>query len=106
LPLSITGKQKKPAAWEGHDFPTLLKDVYDYTRDVMTALKSAGVTSKWVQVGNETPGGMIYPEGRTSNWPQLAQLVNSGYDAIKSVSPKSKVILHIDQGNNSTRFRT
>jgi arabinogalactan endo-1,4-beta-galactosidase len=100
------GKQRKPAAWEGHDFPTLLKDMYDYTFDVMNALKTAGVTPEWVQVGNETPGGMIYPEGRISNWPQLAQLINKGYDAIKAVSPNSKVILHIDQGNNSKRFTT
>ncbi|MBO9658166.1 MAG: glycosyl hydrolase 53 family protein, partial [Chitinophagaceae bacterium] len=100
------GKQKKPAAWEGHDFPTLLKDVYNYTYGVMSALKQAGVQPEWVQVGNETPGGMIYPEGSTSNWPQLAQLINQGYDAVKAVSPKSKVILHLDQGNNSQRFRT
>lgn len=99
------GKQKKPAAWEGHDFPRLLDDVYSYTHDVMTALKQAGVTPEWVQVGNETPGGMIYPEGSVANWPQLAQLINKGHDAIKAVSPASKVILHVDQGNNSERFR-
>jgi len=100
------GKQKKPAAWEGHDFPTLLNDVYNYTYDVMSALKKAGVTPVWVQVGNETPGGMIYPEGSTANWPQLAQLINKGYDAIKAVSPHSKVILHLDRGNDSKRFTT
>jgi arabinogalactan endo-1,4-beta-galactosidase len=100
------GKQKKPAAWEGHNFPQLLKDIYDYTYDVMSALKKAGVTPEWVQVGNEIPGGFIYPEGKTSNWPQLAQMLNKGYDAIKAVSPVSKVILHIDQGNNSNRFTT
>jgi arabinogalactan endo-1,4-beta-galactosidase len=100
------GKQRKPKAWEGHDFPTLLNDVYDYTYGVMTALKKAGVTPEWVQVGNETPGGMIYPEGRTSNWDQLSQLINKGYDAVKAVSPQTKVILHIDQGNNNQRFRT
>lgn len=98
-------KQKKPKAWEGHDFPTLLKDLYDYTFEVMTALKVAGISPEWVQVGNEIPGGMIYPEGSTDNWSQLAQLINKGYDAIKAVSPDSKVILHIDQGNNNSRFR-
>jgi arabinogalactan endo-1,4-beta-galactosidase len=98
-------KQIKPKAWEGHDFPTLLNDLYDYTLAVMTSLKTAGVTPEWVQVGNEIPGGMILPEGSTNNWPQLAQLINKGYDAIKTVSPNSKVILHIDQGNNSGRFR-
>lgn len=98
-------KQRKPKAWEGHDFPTLLKDIYNYTFEVMTALKTAGVTPEWVQVGNETPGGMIYPEGSTDNWPQLAQLINKGYDAIKAVFPETKVILHVDQGNNNGRFR-
>lgn len=98
-------KQRKPKAWEGHDFPTLLNDIYNYTFDVMTALKNAGVTPEWVQVGNETPGGMIYPEGSTDNWSLLAQLINKGYDAIKAVSPQSKVILHVDQGNNNGRFR-
>jgi len=99
------GKQVKPKAWEGHDFSQLLKDLYDYTFDVMTALKTAGISPEWVQVGNEIPGGMIYPEGSTANWPQLAQLINKGYEAVKAVCPESKVILHVDQGNNNARFR-
>jgi len=99
------GKQVKPKAWTGHDFPTLLKDLYDYTFDVMTALKTAGVTPEWVQVGNETAGGMIYPEGSTKHWNTLSQLINKGYDAIKAVSPSTKVILHVDRGNDNMRFR-
>lgn len=98
-------KQHKPAAWVGHDFPTLLQDVYDYTYEVMTALTSAGVTPEWVQVGNEIPGGLLYPDGSIDNWPQLIQLTNKGYDAVKAASPESKVILHIDQGNDNARFR-
>jgi arabinogalactan endo-1,4-beta-galactosidase len=98
-------KQVKPKAWEGHDFTRLLKDVYDYTFEVMTALKTAGVYPEWVQVGNETRTGMIYPEGSTDNWAQLAQLINKGYDAIKDVSPDTKVILHVDQGNNKALFK-
>ena len=98
-------KQAKPKAWEGHDFPTLLNDLYNCTYDVMTALKTAGISPEWVQVGNEIPEGMVYPEGSSTNWPQLAQLINKGYDAIKAVSPESKVILHVDQGNNNDRFR-
>jgi arabinogalactan endo-1,4-beta-galactosidase len=100
------GKQKKPAAWEGHPFPQLLSDVYNYTLDVMQALKKAGVTPEWVQVGNETAGGMIYPEGSTKHWDSLAQLINQGYAAIKKVSPITKVILHVDRGNDNQRFRT
>jgi len=100
------GHQSKPAAWVGHDFPTLLNDLYNYTFGVMTALNTAGVIPEWVQVGNETSGGMVYPDGSTSNWTQLTQLINKGYDAVKAVSPTTKVVLHIDQGNNNSRFRT
>ena len=99
------GQQRKPAAWVGHDFPQLLSDVYNYTVEVMTALKSAGISPQWVQVGNEISNGMIYPEGSATNWSQLIQLANKGYDAVKAVSPSSKVILHVDQGNNNSRFR-
>ena len=98
-------KQIKPKAWEKLTFDQLQQALYDYTFDVMTTLKAAGVTPEWVQVGNETPGGMLLPDGSTDNWPQLAKLINKGYDAIKAVSPTSKVILHIDQGNNNVRFR-
>lgn len=97
-------KQVKPAAWAAHDFSRLLRDVSEYTTSVMVALKNAGVTPEWVQVGNEIPTGMIYPEGNTSNWAGLSQLINSGYDAVKKVSPVTKVILHIDQGNNTARL--
>lgn len=99
-------KQVKPSAWVGHSFEQLLTDVYDYTFDVMTALKNAGISPDWVQVGNEITGGILLPDGSTeNNWAQLAQLINKGYDAVKAVSPQSKVILHIDQGNNNERFR-
>jgi arabinogalactan endo-1,4-beta-galactosidase len=99
------GQQRKPVAWVGHDFTQLQKDLYDYTFDVMSTLKTGGVTPEWVQVGNETASGMIYPEGSTSNWTGLSQLINKGYDAIKAVSPTSKVILHLDNGNNNAKFR-
>lgn len=99
------GNQKKPAAWVGHIFAQLLTDVYDYTFDVMSDLKTAGVLPEWVQVGNEIPGGMLLPEGSSTNWSQLVQLINKGYDAIKAASPQSKVVLHVDQGNNNGRFR-
>jgi arabinogalactan endo-1,4-beta-galactosidase len=98
------GKQKKPAAWENHSFDQLVSDVYQYTYEVMNALKASGINPEWVQVGNEIPGGMMWPEGSTDNFPQLAQLLNSGYDAVKAVSKDSRVIIHLDQGNDRERF--
>jgi arabinogalactan endo-1,4-beta-galactosidase len=99
------GKQNKPAAWKDHSFSELLNDVYFHTEDVLKALKKAGVTPEWVQVGNEIPGGMLWPEGSTNNFGQLAQLLNKGYEATKAVDSKIKVIVHLDEGNNSKKFR-
>lgn len=98
-------KQFKPKAWEKHSFPELLNDVYNHTFDVINALKVAGVTPEWVQVGNEIPGGMMWPEGSTDNWKQLGQLLNKGYDAVKAVNKNIKVIVHVDEGNNNAKFR-
>ncbi|MEI7980320.1 MAG: glycosyl hydrolase 53 family protein [Bacteroidota bacterium] len=98
-------KQTKPAAWASHNFSQLLTDVYDHTTDVLTTLKSVGVSPEWVQIGNEIIGGMLWPDGSTSNWGQLAQLLNKGYDATKAVDSAIKVIIHIDQGNNNGRCR-
>ena len=99
------GKQVKPAAWANHNFSELKKDVYDHTYDVINTLKKNGVTPEWVQVGNEIRGGMLRPDGSTSNYPQLAQLITSGYKAVKAVSPTSKVIVHLDRGNDSALYK-
>ena len=98
-------KQFKPKVWEKHSFPELLDDVYNHTFDVINALKIAGVTPEWVQIGNEIPGGMMWPDGSTDNWKQLGQLLNKGYDAVKAVNKKIKVIVHVDEGNNNAKFR-
>lgn len=99
------GKQHKPKDWEGLNFEQLKERLYEYTFDVIKGLKDESITPEWVQIGNEIPTGFLYPEGHTDNWPQLAQLLNKGYDAVKAISPNSKVILHVDQGNNNERFR-
>ncbi len=45
-------KQNKPAAWKNHGLPELLNGVYSHTVEVISALKNAGLTPEWVQVGN------------------------------------------------------
>ncbi|MGQ7946110.1 glycoside hydrolase family 53 protein [Flavobacterium sp. WC2509] len=99
------GKQTKPLEWKNHTFSELLNDVYLHTEDVLKALKQSGVTPEWVQIGNEIPGGMLWPEGSTDNFNQLAQLLNKGYDATKAIDKNIKVIVHLDEGNNSKKFR-
>ena len=99
-------KQTKPAAWASHTFSQLLDDVYNHTHEVLNALKTAGVTPEWVQIGNEIPGGMLWPEGsNATSFTQLAQLLNKGYDATKAINTAIKVVVHIDKGNDNARFR-
>ncbi len=100
--------QDKPAAWANHTFEQLKNDVYTHTYDVLNALKAEGVTPEWVQVGNEIPSGMLWPEGKienNQNWNQLGALLDKGYEATKAIDPSIKVIIHVDQGNDNGRFR-
>ncbi|MGW2829710.1 glycosyl hydrolase 53 family protein [Streptomyces sp. NPDC001286] len=97
------GKQTKPAAWSSHTYSQLKTDVYNHTYDVLNALKAQGTTADMVQVGNEINGGMLWSEGSTDNWSQLAGLLNSGYSAVKAVSAGTQVALHLaNAGDDST----
>lgn len=99
------GKQFKPAAWTG-DINALKVALANHTTEVLNALKTAGVTPEWVQVGNEVNDGMLWPEGKAStNMNNFAQLVNAGYDASKSVFPNTKVIVHVSNGWDNSLFR-
>ncbi|MFJ7151477.1 arabinogalactan endo-beta-1,4-galactanase [Streptomyces sp. NPDC100445] len=94
------GAQSKPAAWSGHDYSGLKTDVYRHTYDVLSALKAQGTTADMVQVGNEINGGMLWSEGSTDDWDQLAGLLDSGYDAVKAVDPSTVVALHLAKGGD------
>lgn len=62
------GHQTKPAAWSSHTIGQLYTDVYNHTTGILNYLKSNGIAVDWVQVGNEINGGMLWPEGSTSNF--------------------------------------
>lgn len=100
-------KQNKPAAWQNHSLSQLKTDVYDYTLQVMTALKTAGVSPDWVQIGNEISPGFLLPEGAATdaNFQNLVTLLNSGYDAVKTTSPDTRIILHLDRGNDAALYK-
>jgi arabinogalactan endo-1,4-beta-galactosidase len=94
--------QAKPTSWVGHTFSQLQADVYDYTYDVCSSLKSAGATPDMVQIGNEINPGMLLPDGSTSNWDNLAALLKQGYNAVKACSPSIQVMLHIANAGDKT----
>lgn len=92
------GKQFKPAAWNDYDAAKLTKAVRDHTRDTLKYLKANGIDVAWVQVGNEITNGLLWPDGKTDRFDNIARFTNAGYAAVKSVYPKAEVIIHIDNG--------
>ncbi len=100
------GKQTKPAAWTNLDFAGLKTAIANHTTDVLTELKNKGITPEWVQVGNETNDGMLWPTGKaSSSMSNFAQMINAGYDAVKGVFPNAKVIVHLSNGYDNSLFR-
>jgi arabinogalactan endo-1,4-beta-galactosidase len=100
------GHQTKPAAWVGQDLATLKQSVANHTTTVLNALKASGVTPTWVQVGNETNDGMLWPDGKAStNMSNFAQLIIAGSNAVKAVDASIKVIVHISNGYDNGLFR-
>lgn len=106
-------RQIPSAAWAAFDLARMKTALADHTKDVLTALKTAGLSPEWVQVGNETRNGMLWPLGRLwdtkagfdsgptrsgipGGWERYVSLNNAGYDAVKSIFPETKVLVHID----------
>ncbi len=100
------GHQTKPAAWSNDSFSQLQKDVYNHVYSVLDTLKSIGVVPKWVQIGNEVGNGMLWPDGKApSNMSNFAQLISSGYNAVKAVDSTIQVVIHLEDGHNDSMFR-
>jgi arabinogalactan endo-1,4-beta-galactosidase len=99
------GKQFKPTAWVGEDFPALKKSIHDFTVKVMQELKDQGTTPDMVQVGNEINHGMLWPDGAINNLDTLAQFFYAGITGVKEVSPSTTIMLHIALGGQNTESR-
>jgi len=100
------GHQTKPAAWASLDSTALVARVYDHTVSVLDTLRAAGVVPSWVQVGNETNDGMLWPDGKASTkMSGFAALVSAGYRAVKSINDSIKVIVHLSNGFDNGLFR-
>lgn len=98
------GHQVMPEAWKSLSFEDLTKALADHVTEALGALKAAGVTPEWVQVGNETTPGMMLPIGSVDNPAEYTALNNAGYDAVKAIFPEAKVIVHLDGGQNQWAY--
>lgn len=96
--------QTIPAEWQSYSYDELRTAVRSHTLDVLRALQAEGIEPEWVQVGNETPNGMLWPVAQLVNednndngcWDRYAGLTAVGYDAVKEIFPNCTVIVHVD----------
>jgi len=107
-------RQKIPADWEADkgNLTSLSTRVASHTQEVLQSLKDAGVTVKWIQIGNETRNGMLWPAGQlwnssgdiTDGRKHFAQLYNAGYDAAKKVYSEAVVMPHLNNAYEDNKW--
>jgi len=102
------GKQTKPAAWRNLPFDKLEQAVYDYTKDVVSAMVAQGTPPCMVQIGNEIIGGMLWPDGRVSGndpekWKPLIKLLDAGIRAVHDARGSNRIqtMIHLDRGGDN-----
>ena len=96
-----------------------------YTRDVLGSLVAQGTPADIVQIGNEINPGLLWDYSatwtgcssaddgaggtrtvcHTENWDHVADLLTAASNAVKSVSPTTKVMLHLANGGDNGTFR-
>ncbi len=101
------GKQTKPTSWANKSVSELETAVYNHTTDILTALNAEGIIPKWVQIGNETNDGMLWPEGKasTAGFVNYAKYIKAGNNAVKSFNNSIKTIVHVANGNDNELFK-
>lgn len=102
--------QTIPAAWNNLSLTVLTDSVYQFTLNVLNELKSKNLTPEFIQVGNETNQGMLFPLGQVVNddWSTFGTLLKNGIKAIRDFSAasavKPQIILHVAEPENADYF--
>lgn len=99
------GAQTIPALWKNFNYEQMKDAVAQHTKEVLTLFKENNINVRWVEIGNETRHGMLWPMGKTEdNMDKYAGLTNVGCVAAKKVYPHAKTIIHIDGGVDPIRY--
>ena len=94
----------KPHEWDSLSFKDLKPSVYDFTFKFMNQMQAQGTAPEFVSLGNEIAGGILLPSGYSDDFKALSDLLNEGYNAVKAVSPSTKVVLHLQDGGDPKMY--
>ena len=102
--------QIKPVAWEDLPFEILCDSIEHYSRHVVTKLKNQNTLPKYVQIGNETDCGFLWPDGYVCNefnndqqWNKLGTLFMHAMEGVNSaldINDSLKFISHVSSGGS------
>ncbi len=94
-------RQLKPGAWEDLPFDSLRVAMRDYTTRVLRELAAQGTPPAMVQIGNEINHGLLWPDGHISKLDNLADLLKSGVEGVRTADPDLPVMLHLALGGQN-----
>lgn len=105
--------QTKPATWKNLTYTELQQAVHDYTSQVVQALILQGTPPDMVQIGNEIPAGMLWPDGQVwpeeyntpAQWANLAGLIQAGIQGVQDAGSSAEIMIHIDKGGDNAGAR-
>ncbi|WP_084316673.1 glycoside hydrolase family 53 protein [Actinospica robiniae] len=100
------GHQTVPAAWASDSLSALETQVYNYSKQDVADLVAQGTPPAMVQVGNEINAGMLWSDGSTSNWSQLAALLKQGIAGVKAADSSTKIMLHLASSDSLSTLET
>ena len=100
------GRQTPPKEWESDmgSLESICTLVKEHTQLVLQQLKEEKITPAWIQIGNETRNGFLWPLGQLwdnsgnipRGWDNFVKIYNSGYAAAKEVFPDALVMPHLN----------
>ncbi|MGN0739603.1 MAG: glycosyl hydrolase 53 family protein [Treponema sp.] len=119
------GRQLKPSAWKDCATSAEIElKIKEHTQEILAELKKAGISPKWIQLGNEINAGMLWDDDASlsagtwdsngtytngysfkKNFSNLASYINAGYEVSKSIFPDASVIIHLADGFNTEAFK-
>ena len=100
--------QKKPAAWDNVPTVEALADsAAAFTKKTLEALRAANIDINWVQIGNETRGGMMLVSS-TGDEASVNGKMGDNYVVIhnkcaavaRQIFPQTKIVTHFENGQN------
>lgn len=99
------GHSPIPAAWQYYVLGEVEQVMTQHTERTLKLLKDNGIDVKWVQVGNETTHGFMWPLAKAEdNMDAYARLTKAGYEAVKRIYPDAQVIVHLDAACDPARY--